>query len=182
MSLWKNTDANTSVPKFAPSTVNLSNTQDNSNLIFSNITADDVIEGEKVGVFGVDVEEQGYSPNPRGGHAGWVLVKQGSGPVTSIEITDGGTGYNATGFITFTSDDGTDANASYTSNEGVIETVTLNSGGSGYYVVPDALGDPGGSNAAFSITLGGRAGRRQVETLVAMGSMTGDAESTVFSD
>ena len=31
MALWSNTDANTSVPKFAPSTVNLENTQDNSN-------------------------------------------------------------------------------------------------------------------------------------------------------
>jgi hypothetical protein len=30
------------------------------------------------------------------------------------------------------------------------------------------------SNAAFTITMGGRANRVQTETLVAMGSMTGD--------
>ena len=31
------------------------------------------------------------------------------------------------------------------------------------------------TNAVFTITVGGRAGRVQTETLVAMGSMTGDS-------
>lgn len=112
MPLWSNTDANTSVPKWAPSLVSLSNTQANSNLIYANTTANGFIAGETVGVFGVDTTEQGVSTNPRGGHAGWVLVTTGSG---------------------------------------------------------------------------GRAGRRHVETLVAMGSMTGDGgavanDDTVFAD
>lgn len=79
MSLWKSTDANTSVPKFAPSTVKLSNTQNNSNLLYANTTADAFISGSTIGVFGVDTTEQGVASNPKGGHAGWVLVKEGSG-------------------------------------------------------------------------------------------------------
>jgi len=112
MSLWLNTDANTSVPKFAPSLVNKTNTQANSNSVYINTTAGDFITNQTVGVFGVDTTEQGVSSNPRGGHAGWVIMKTGSG---------------------------------------------------------------------------GRAGRKHVETLVAMGSMTGDGgavanDDVVFAD
>ena len=79
MALWSNTDANTSVPKFAPSTVNLENTQDNNNLMYANTSADAFVTGETIGVFGVDTTEQGVSANPKGGHAGWVLRTEGSG-------------------------------------------------------------------------------------------------------
>jgi hypothetical protein len=79
MALWSNTDANTSVPKFAPSLVNLTNTQTNSNLMYANTTAGAFIAGETIGVFGVDATEQGVAANPKGGHAGWVLLTTGSG-------------------------------------------------------------------------------------------------------
>ncbi len=107
MALWSNTDANTSVPKFAPSLVNLTNTQANSNLMYANTTADAFITGETIGVFGVDATEQSVGANPKGGHAGWVLLTTGSG---------------------------------------------------------------------------GRAGRKHVETLVAMGSMTGDGGAIANDD
>jgi hypothetical protein len=77
MSLWSNTDANTSVPKFAPSLVNLENTQDNSNLLYANTTADAFIVGETIGVFGVDANEA-LASNINGS-AGWVLRTEGSG-------------------------------------------------------------------------------------------------------
>ena len=64
MALWSNTDANTSVPKFAPSLVNLTNTQTNSNLMYANTTASAFITGETIGVFGVDTTEQGVAANP----------------------------------------------------------------------------------------------------------------------
>jgi hypothetical protein len=79
MALWSNTDANTSVPKFAPSLVNLTNTQTNSNLMYANTTAGAFVTGATIGVFGVDTTEQGIAANPQGGHAGWVMVKTGSG-------------------------------------------------------------------------------------------------------
>jgi hypothetical protein len=107
MALWSNTDANTSVPKFAPSLVSLENTQDNSNLLFGNTTADAFVTGETIGVFGVDTNEQQATSNNAGGHAGWVLRTEGSG---------------------------------------------------------------------------GRAGRVHTETLVAMGSMSSDAEDVVYPD
>ena len=114
MALWSNTDANTSVPKFAPSLVNLTNTQNNSNLMYANTTAGAFITGATIGVFGVDTTEQGVSATTanHAQHAGWVLRKAGTG---------------------------------------------------------------------------GRAGRVQLETLIAMGSMTGDGsasanDDTIFAD
>lgn len=79
MALWSNSDANTSVPKFAPSLVNLTNTQANSNLLYANTTTGAFIAGAKKGVFGVDTTEQGVSGNPKGGHAGWVMRTEGTG-------------------------------------------------------------------------------------------------------
>ena len=81
MALWSNTDANTSVPKFAPSLVNLTNTQANSNLVYANTTAGAFITGATIGVFGVDAAEESATStaNTAGSHAGWVLRKVGTG-------------------------------------------------------------------------------------------------------
>jgi hypothetical protein len=83
MPLWSNTDANTSVPKFAPMYVQLHTTQANSNLMYGNTTTSAFITGANVGVFGVDTVEMANtnatSIASRPAHAGWVLRKAGTG-------------------------------------------------------------------------------------------------------
>lgn len=83
MGLWSNTDANTSVPKFAPSLVNLTNTQNNSNLMYANTTTSAFITGANVGIFGVDTSEMANtaatSIASRPAHAGWILRTAGTG-------------------------------------------------------------------------------------------------------
>jgi hypothetical protein len=78
MSLWKSTDANTSAPKFVG--VGGSSTQSGLTM-YANTTTSAFITNQKVGVFGVDVTEQGLANNrtTHGAHAGWNLVKQGTG-------------------------------------------------------------------------------------------------------
>jgi hypothetical protein len=74
----------------------------------------------------------------------------------------------------------TSANAIVAVNTaGYITSVTLTSGGS-YANTPVAT--PTSGNAAFTLTMGGRANRVQQETLVAMGSMTGDATAAEDSN
>jgi hypothetical protein len=92
---------------------------------------------------------------------------------------------------------GTGANISYTKGNtlNILETYSTNSYMNG--VISVAIASPGaGFNAApsvvyvgansvrptFAVTVGGRAGRRSYETLVAMGSMTGDdtGDNTFF--
>lgn len=66
MSLWSNTDANTSAPLY---TVD----------VISGNTGFQAYNLPTVGTFGVDATEQNVASNPKGGHAGWVLRTAGTG-------------------------------------------------------------------------------------------------------
>jgi hypothetical protein len=186
MSLWSNTDANTSVPKFAPSRVNLTNTQNNSNLLYGNTSTGVFITGSAFGVFGVDPTEQTLASNQaqQAGHAGWVLRKTGMGGIGTISA--GATNKSNVGnaYITFTGGGtgNTSANAQLFVNatSNVVTTIVLNSIGL-YESTPSAT-VTGNANVTITLTMVGRANRDHVETLVAMGSMTGDGSASANDD
>lgn len=137
-------------------------------------------------------------------HAGWVSQKIGTGPIASISILTPGQGLNASGFLLITDGSplgqGTGANIAYTiantantlqassSNAQLngIATLTIVNGGSGFSNASWLTVKPTGTNIAlptFSITLGGRGGRVNYETIVAMGSISDDdpRDNTYFS-
>lgn len=160
----------------------------NGNTLFGNTTVGGYVSGAAIGVFGVDTTEAGISTGEgkKVAHAGWNMRKQGTGPVISIAVGAQGANYNTAGFITFTGGGGSGANASYTVNTttNTITSISVLNGGSGYTSAPTAnAANAAGVNAAtLIVTMGGRAGRVQYETLVAMGSMTEDSEDTLFPD
>jgi hypothetical protein len=145
-------------------------------------------------MYGVSAGEQANAPKA-GAHSGWVSQKIGTGPVASIEVS-GGEGINANGFIILTDGSylgqGTGANISFVmaNTENTLQrfstnptwngvgSVTIVNGGSGWSNADAITGVV--SNAAnitqptISVTLGGRAGRIQYETIVATGTITGD--------
>lgn len=135
-------------------------------------------------VFGVSATEAANTlgDGKKVAHAGWVQQTIGTGPITAITINGGGSGYS-NGFVRITGD-GSNANASYTVNAtGAIVSVTLNSPGAGFTSAPTVQAV--GANtaiASLTATVGGRAGRRHYETLIAMGSITGDdtGDNTYF--
>lgn len=169
----------------------------------SNVTSNSTINGTAAGnvkfygiVAGVSAGEHtranGTPQLPA--HAGWVSLKVGTGPITGISVT-GGTGINAAGFLTITdasvTGTGTGANISFTTanSQNTLQTYSSNSawntfgtltlvnGGRGYTNASAITIRTSGANTSlgnFTITLGGRAGRVQTETLVAMGSITFD--------
>ena len=114
MSLWSNTDANTSVPKFAPSLVKLSNSQANSNLLYGNTTADAFVTGQTIGMFGVSAGE-----------------KQGTGNLSSITVTAAGDSAYGLPTVTITGANTTPGTA--TLNVKVVG-VTIVTAGTGYAV------------------------------------------------
>lgn len=145
---------------------NLDNATGNNKPVYSNTAT----------TYGVSVTEAANTDGdgPKVAHSGWVLQTVGTGPVTELTIVDAGEGYS-NGFLRFTGD-GSGANASFTVNEdGNVTSVVINSGGSGYSSAPTII-VPGTNTAIASVTatVGGRAGRRSYETLVATGSITGD--------
>jgi hypothetical protein len=127
-------------------------------------------------------------------HAGWVSLKVGTGPISGITVS-GATGINAAGFLTFTDasvlGQGTGANVSFTTAnaQNTLQTFSSNStlntfgtftvvnGGSLYSNASAITVRTNGANTSLgtiTVALGGRAGRIQAETLVAMGSITFD--------
>ena len=202
MSLWGNLDASNNAPIFwdaggytpnvsanASVTANASNGQIAG--IFGNTTIGFSRADVASGIFGVDAIEANSALSSGDGrnvtHAGWVYRVAGTGPVTSISANAGAVGTNS--FVTFTGGSSgaaagmtgnTSANAIVAVNTaGYITSVTLTSGGS-YANTPVAT--PTSGNAVFTLTMGGRANRVMQETLVAMGSMTGDATTAEDSN
>lgn len=79
MSLWSNTDANTSAPKFAvASGLGISA---NGFALHANTTANVIKTGLTVGVLGVSAAEKANTTGEAAkvGHAGWVLRTSGQG-------------------------------------------------------------------------------------------------------
>jgi len=186
MALWGSLDASNNAPKQTDTTGYGGTTPQvtaNGQVYYANTAIGAYSARQAIGIFGVDASEQGTATAATGvpQHAGWVIRKVGTGPIVSITANAGAVGTNS--FITFSGGNGIDgsgstaANASVSVNTaGYITSITINNPGL-YANTPVAT--PASGNAVFTVTMGGRANRVQTETLVAMGSMTGDNE-TVF--
>lgn len=194
MSLWSNSDSANAAPIF-PGVAGVDNA--NGSQMFGNtqIAAFNTGLRETTGIFGVDVTEQtvSMSSNTHPQHAGWVLVTRGTGPIISITANTGAANASS-GYLTFTGG-GVGANqanvlVTVDANNRIQNTsFTINAGGN--YLIPPVgvlANGLGASNAVFTFTLGGRAGRSQTETLVAMGTIgvgavvADAADDTIFPD
>jgi hypothetical protein len=185
MPLWGNKDNAANSAIFAPGSVNQAISVSERNRLYQNTTVNAFETNEIIGQFGLDTTEQGS--NAASQHAGWVLKTTGTGGVKTITLTGAGSGVNAGGFIAFSGGGGSGANASYaiansqntmqsfSTNPAwnVVSSVTLTNPGSGYTSAPTAvINGANTTRPTVSITMGDRVGRVQVETLVAMGSLT----------
>ena len=182
MALWTNTDAANGAPKIIGVAGVNSNTGSD---MFGNtqIAAFNTGLRETAGIFGVSTTEQTVSEtsNTHPQHAGWVLVTRGTGPIISVTantravatngaltLTGGGTGAIQANVYISVNTHGHVVNSAIQINE-------VNGFIGGNYLTVPAHGTAG--NAVFTFTLGGRAGRSQTETLVAMGSL-GNVQAT----
>jgi len=163
MSLWGSIDNANNKPKFLSS-------------------------AEKANTYGVDATEIGVTPGPQ--HTGWVEVTLGQGPISSVAVSAAGTsGWSNGDQLAVTG--GTDQDAVgggvlivTTTASGNLASVSVSNGG--LYTSAPTVSNTGlagrvAANSDFTVTLGGRAGRKIYETLVA-GGISGDAEDTLFPD
>jgi hypothetical protein len=183
MALWGSRDLSNNAPKYAVAGgVGVSA---NGQALFGNTQVSAFATNLTLGTFGVDTTEAGISTGDgkKVAHAGWNLRKVGVGPVLSISANTNSFSPDGNVYITFTGNDGaTPANAQVFVNSATkrILSVTVHDGGL-YSTTPSA--DAANANVEFSIVMGGRANRVQMETLVAMGSMTDDAsDDSLFPD
>lgn len=107
-------------------------------------------------------------------HQGWVNITQGTGFVKSIAVSNVNPALTySNAYITFAGANTTPANARVFVTGTNNVTIILNNGGAGYNSAPTATAT-GANNGSlvFTITPGGRMGRVQSETIVALSSMT----------
>jgi hypothetical protein len=192
MALWGATDNSANAPKWTV----LSGLGSSANgfTAYQNTTTSAFVSGVQLGIEGVNTVEiadtsllssngDGYG---KAAHTGWNLRKEGTGYISSIVISSAGQGYNTDAFVVFTGGGGSGANASYVkanslntsqsfssnARQNTIVTVTLNSPGSNYTSAPTATAQGGNiAPATFTVTMGGRVGRVQFETLVALNNV-----------
>jgi hypothetical protein len=190
MSLWGNLDASNNAPNFSGLTgydtsttgESLANSQPSS--VFGNTFMSATRTNVEFGVFGVDTVEANSQFTTGDGrhvtHAGWIARTKGSGPLVSgAANTDAvGPAASACTYTLILSGGGTNNTSAQvsvtTAATGRITAVTVTN--AGLYTGTPTANTFG--NTAFTFTMGGRNGRVTQETLVAMGSMTGDATAS----
>ena len=182
MALWTNSDAANGAPKMIGVAGVNSNTGSD---MFGNtqIAAFNTGLRETAGIFGVSTVEQTVSEtsNTHPQHAGWVLVSRGTGPIISVTANTSAVTTNGALTLTGGGSGAVQANVYISVNthgyvvNSAIQINQVNDFIGGNYLTVPAHGTAG--NAVFTFTLGGRAGRSQTETLVAMGSL-GDVNAT----
>ena len=189
MSLYTMTDANSSAPKPTFTGIGIGASAANGRLLYANTAVGVFKANIAVGVFGVDAAEKSNTQRegPRCTHSGWVKRIQGTGPVSAVTVTNGGTGYTpGPGFLTITGGGTANnpANVAYQVNVGgsIANTTIVVGGGNYTNTLPAIVANAVvafTTPAAFTVTMGGRANRVQYEVMVAAGSMSVDADALV---
>ena len=185
MALWTSTDGSAGAPKFGQITPAFGSSA-NGLQLYANTQTGAFITAQATGIFGVDTNEMANTASiaNRPAHAGWVLRETGMGGIATISA--GATNRSNVGnaFITFTGGGtgNTSANAQIFVNAttNVVTSIVLNNAGL-YESAPTGT-VAGNANVTITITMGGRVGRVSTETLVAMGSMTGDGSASANDD
>ena len=190
MSLWGNLDASNNAPNFSGLTgydtsttgESVANSQPSS--VFGNTYMSATRTNVEFGVFGVDTVEANNQLSTGDGryvtHAGWIARTKGSGPLVSGAANRDAVGPAASActYTLILSGGGTNNTSAQvsvtTAATGRITAVTVTN--AGLYTGTPTANTFG--NTAFTFTMGGRNGRVTQETLVAMGSMTGDATAS----
>lgn len=146
MALWGNTDTANNKPKF--------------------VGAANVAKVTGVTVAEAQADKGVVQP-------GWVQVTTGTGPVISIAIGTPGTGYANGDAIVAAGTNGAGFTGSVRTNgAGAITSVQIATGGQ-YSAAPVlTITSTAGANGVLTATVGGRAGRKFQETLVALSSMS----------
>lgn len=187
MSQWGTIDRANNSPQFATTQVNVTPNAANANALFGNTTTgvwlnNGVSMKVAVGQFGVSAAEAAntFGEGKDVAHAGWNLRTAGTGPLTGINIASAGRLYtNASTFSVAAGAGGTNATGNVVVNgaAGNIVSFSVTSWGNNFNSATPivTITTAAGLSGSLTATAGGRAGRVQYETLVAMGSITDDA-------
>lgn len=171
--LWGKSRNAANTPKFSGALVNGVNVAYTA--LYANVTFNAITPKQAVGTFAANTTNMpntGYTT--KGAHAGWQLVRRGTGDIASVAVNAPGGGYANGDTVTF-GNGAVNATAVLTTNAtGNVVGITLVTTGGGWTnasVVNTSITTANGTGATFTVTVGGRAGRIMSETLVAAKSI-----------
>lgn len=180
MAQWGNTDDAANSVLWAVSQLNKPANTVNQTALYGNTTVGAFELGEINGQFGANTAETTANSGALA-HAGWQLKTSGTGPIISLTINAGGSGYSNTDVLKFTATGTGTVNATgsiTTNSTGGITAVAVTAAGAGfkntvvYATFANSTGGASaGSTANVAAAVGGRAGRVTWETLVAMSTI-----------
>ena len=198
MAQWGKDDNTANSVLWGVSNVNVPANTANRDILYQNQTVgvfknNNVAMKKAVGQFGVSAAEAANTSGEgkKVAHAGWNIRTVGTGSLASLVITAPGKQYSNGDVITINAGTGgTNATATIaTTGLGNVVSVSVTSVGGGFTttaptgitVANSTGGTTTGSLATFTAAVGGRAGRVQYETLVAMGSQdNGTADDSIL--
>src|SRR5882757_9737079 len=97
MPLWGKSNVKASAPKFKVIESNVAaGPSKGNNTAFNNVTMGVFHPGQILGVWGANASQVAGANAGKISHTGWHYVRQGTGPVVSLTITVGGTGFSNT--------------------------------------------------------------------------------------
>jgi hypothetical protein len=178
MSLWGNKNIANNAPKWR----NIATANVRGSAVYGNSTPNAFVNNVTISLFGTPGHTLANTTG-QATAAGWVMETVGAGPVSGYTITAGGTGYSNADTVTV-SNGSINAHGVVTTNStgGITSIKTGNTAGSGFYTPAKSvvtLTTSTGTGANVGVTLGGRAGRHQYETLVAMSSITSNSSGAL---
>lgn len=191
MALWGNIDRANNSPFSATLQVNLTPNTTNQAALFGNTTVGafknaNVAMKEAVGVFGLSTTEAGntVSGGTKAAHAGWNMRTAFTGPLTDVTVAAAGRLYsNNNTYSIAAGTGGTNQTGNLVTNStGNVVSYSVTTAGANFQSAAPTvtITTSTGDGASLTATAGGRAGRVQLETLVAFSSITGDSDGTIF--
>jgi|GEM_PF-1414783 len=100
----------------------------------------------------VDFDHDGQ---PGGTISGFIVPPRITGAVTTITVTNGGSGYTSAPAVNLTGGNGSGAAAMATISGGHVNSIKIINGGSGYTIAPSiTITDGGGNGASATLTIG----------------------------
>lgn len=177
MALWGKNDAASNAVFSVPAQLNKTANAANRTALYGNTTVGAFVTKTAKGQVAVDGAEIKVAGSGKAAaHTGWHLRTVGTGPLESLVITAGGSGYNNTDTITISGGSANGSATMTTNATGGIITVTITANGADYALKNPTVsianstgGVSAGTGATLTATAGRRAGRVHMECLAAIG-------------
>jgi hypothetical protein len=167
MPLWGKINQKNNAPKFKVVESQVAaGPSKGTNTLFNNTSVGVFHPGQVLGVWGANASQVTGANAGKISHTGWHLTRQGTGPVTAVTISVGGTGFAnlAVGTVTSPQAGGNASFFATTNATGGLTAITMVNKGAGFVNTSATITAP--ANGIINVAFGGGLGYSNADTIV----------------